>query len=246
MIMAAVATAVAANQLGGLPAPVAHPRRGWPSGCLAGALWALGPTWLQARFEVPLLITTLLLNYVAALLAAYLVSYPAARGRAAGSPRRAIIPDADPAAVPRARRAAPRGRAAAARPAARRVVAASAARCVGYEMRMTGFNAAFSEYGGVDGRRTLLRAMLICGRGLRPRGRDPGAGRPPPLHRRAPSPRPATPGPASRQRCWPAATRRHARRRRVPGGPRRGRRGHGAEHRHPASRSWTWSRPASS
>src|SRR5262245_45653684 len=45
-------------------------------GCVAGALWAIGPAWLQTRFEVPLLITTLLLNYIAAYFAAYLVSYP--------------------------------------------------------------------------------------------------------------------------------------------------------------------------
>ena len=41
-----------------------------------GALWAFAAAWLQVRFDVPLLITTLLLNYVAALLGAYLVSYP--------------------------------------------------------------------------------------------------------------------------------------------------------------------------
>ena len=42
-------------------------------GCLAGALWAIGPAWLQTRFEVPLLITTLLLNYIAASFAADLL-----------------------------------------------------------------------------------------------------------------------------------------------------------------------------
>ena len=160
MIMAAITTAVVANQLGGVPIPVAILVSA-ALGCVAGALWALGPTWLQTRFEVPLLITTLLLNYVAALLAAYLVSYPL-REVGGGVAQTAMIPDA--AQLPYL---APGGRLHAGvlllllLPLAawwlqRRTV-------VGYEMRMTGFNAAFSEYGGVDGRRTLFRAMLLSG-----------------------------------------------------------------------------------
>jgi len=160
MVMAAVATAVAANQMGGWPLPIAIPAA-LAVGCLAGALWALGPTWLQTRFEVPLLITTLLLNYVAMLLAAYLVSYPL-REAGAGVAQTPMVPDATQLPY-----LAPGGRLHAgvllllSLPIAawwleRRTV-------VGYEMRMTGFNAAFSHYGGVAGRRTLLRAMVLSG-----------------------------------------------------------------------------------
>src|SRR6185369_10241794 len=46
------------------------------AGCAAGGAFAWLPGWWQVRFEVPLLITTLLLNYIAALFAAYLVTYP--------------------------------------------------------------------------------------------------------------------------------------------------------------------------
>ncbi len=46
------------------------------SGCVAGGLFALPPAWWQIRFKVPLLITTLLLNYIADLFASYLVNYP--------------------------------------------------------------------------------------------------------------------------------------------------------------------------
>ena len=160
MIMAAVATAVAANQMAGWPMPVAIVAAA-AVGCLAGALWAFGPTWLQARFEVPLLITTLLLNYVAALFAAYLVSYPL-REVGGGVAQTQMIPDATqlPYLAPGGRLHVgvlllvllPLG----AWWLQRRTV-------MGYEMRMTGFNAAFSEYGGIDRRRTLYRAMLISG-----------------------------------------------------------------------------------
>ena len=149
-----------AGWVGDLPAPAAT-RMPMGAGCLAGAAWALGPTLLQTRFEVPLLITTLLLNYVGALLAAWLVSYPL-REVGGGVAQTPTIPD--PTQLPYL---APGGRLHAgvlllvllplgAWWLLGRTVA-------GYEMRMTGLNAAFSEYGGVDGRRTLLRAMVLSG-----------------------------------------------------------------------------------
>ena len=160
MIMAAVATAVVASWVGDLPAPLAIACAA-AAGALAGAAWALGPTLLQGRFEVPLLISTLLLNYVAALFAAWLVSYPLHEA-GGGAAQTATVPDATqlPYLVPGGRLHVgvlllvllP--------------VAASwflARTVAGYELRMTGLNAAFSEYGGVNGRRTLLRAMLLSG-----------------------------------------------------------------------------------
>ena len=124
MIMAAIATAVAANQLGGCAdarSPSSLSVAPWAA--LAGALWALGPTWLQARFEVPLLITTLLLNYVAAAVRGLPRVLPAAGGAVAAVAQTAMIPDAAqlPYLAPGGRLHA--GRAAAARPAARGVVA---------------------------------------------------------------------------------------------------------------------------
>jgi simple sugar transport system permease protein len=160
MIMAAVTTAVVAGWVGDLPAPLAVLLAA-AAGALAGAAWALGPTLLQIRFEVPLLISTLLLNYIAALLGAWLVSYPL-REAGGGAAQTATIPDVTqlPYLVPGGRLHAgvlllvllPIG--------AWWLLGRTVA---GYEMRMTGLNAAFSEYGGVNGRRTLLRAMLLSG-----------------------------------------------------------------------------------
>jgi simple sugar transport system permease protein len=133
------------------------------AGCAAGALWALAPAWLQVRFDVPLLITTLLLNYVAALLGAYLVSYPLRDlGGSAALAQTAAIPiDAQLPYL------APGGRLHAgvlvllvlpviAWWLQRRTV-------IGYEMRMTGHNRWFADYGGIDGRRTVLLTMLVSG-----------------------------------------------------------------------------------
>ncbi len=230
MIMAAVATAVAANQMGGWPMPW----RSWspsPWVASAGALWALGPTWLQARFEVPLLITTLLLNYVAALLAAYLVSYPL-REAGGGVAQTPMIPDATQLPY-----LAPGGRLHAGvlllliLPLAawwlqRRTV-------VGYEMRMTGFNAAFSEYGGVERPADAVSRDAHLGCRVRPGRGHHRAGRHPSLHRyhhhRAGLRLDGLHGRAAGGRR-PAG---HARRGPVPVGSRRGGGGHGAQHRHP-------------
>jgi simple sugar transport system permease protein len=162
MVLGAVATAVAANLLGGLPWFLIVPLS-LAAGCLVGALWALGPAWLQTRFEVPLLITTLLLNYVAIYLAAYLAADPL-RDLSGGAavPQTVTIPEA--AQLPLL-------------PMDGRVHIGVVVLLIlpivvwwflrrtvlGYELRMTGHNPFFAEYGGVDRRRTILRTMLLSG-----------------------------------------------------------------------------------
>ena len=94
MILGALVVALLASSLGDLPGPVLILVAA-VGGCVAGALWAIGPAWLQTRFEVPLLITTLLLNYVAAYFAAYLVSYPFRDVTASGALAQTVmIPEA--------------------------------------------------------------------------------------------------------------------------------------------------------
>jgi simple sugar transport system permease protein len=121
------------------------------------------PAVWEAFLRVPLVVTTLLLNYVAALLAAYLASYPLRdlSGGAALAQTVAIPVDAQlPYLVPGGRLHAgvlvlivlP-------------VIAWWFQRrtVIGYEMRMTGHNRWFAEYGGVNGRRTVLLTMLLSG-----------------------------------------------------------------------------------
>ena len=123
------------------------------------------PGWLQVRLGVPMLITTLLLNYVGALFAAWVVTYPLRDLAAGGVAQTVAIPDA--AQLPDL---APGGRLhlgvlvilvlpLVAWWLQRRTV-------VGYELRMVGHNRGFADYGGVDGRRVLLTMLLsgaICG-----------------------------------------------------------------------------------
>ena len=127
----------------------------------------------RRRFDVPLLITTLLLNYVAALFAAYLVAYPLrdlrrrrrARRRPSRSPTGAQLPYLAPG-----RRASTLGVLRAARAAARRMVAPAPhrARLRDADDRPQPL---FADYGGVDGRRTVLADDAHQRRGLRARRR---------------------------------------------------------------------------
>jgi ABC-type uncharacterized transport system permease subunit len=164
MILGALVVALlaSAHDLASLPGPVLIVVAA-AGGCVAGALWAIGPAWLQTRFEVPLLITTLLLNYIAAYFAAYLVSYPFRDVTASGALAQTVmIPQAAqlPYLVPGGRLHAgvllllvlP----AAAWWLQRRTV-------IGYEMRMTGHNPSFAESGGVDRKRITHRTMLLSG-----------------------------------------------------------------------------------
>ncbi|WP_308638190.1 ABC transporter permease [Paenibacillus silvisoli] len=72
--------------LGGLCAAITAlyvPGPGWYklllaliSGIVAGGIWSAFAGWMDAKFRMNLLITTLLLNYIASLFAGYLVAYP--------------------------------------------------------------------------------------------------------------------------------------------------------------------------
>jgi simple sugar transport system permease protein len=164
MILGALGGAVVALALPGLPFPVA-PIVALLAGCAAGAAWAFLPGVLDVRLGVPMLITTLLLNYVGALFAAWVVTYPLRDAAAGGIAQTPVIPEA--AFLPGL-------------PGARLHAGVAAilvlpflvrwflGRTVaGFEFRMVGHNRAFADYGGIDaGRRVLLATLLsgaICG-----------------------------------------------------------------------------------
>ncbi len=127
---------------------------------IVGGCWAwLGADW-EVRFGVPLLISTLLLNYPARLLASYVASNPL-RDIGSGLPQTHLIPQAGrlPGAVS--------GRfqlglvmvllaAVALSLILRRTVP-------GYRMRVTGLNPRFARYGGVDIERLGRRVMFASG-----------------------------------------------------------------------------------
>lgn len=75
LVIGALVSAVAANALRDLPPGLLLPIT-IASGCAAGGLWALPGAWWQIRFRVPLVISTLLLNYIADHFTSYLANFP--------------------------------------------------------------------------------------------------------------------------------------------------------------------------
>jgi simple sugar transport system permease protein len=162
MVMGALAGATAANFFRSLPAPLLLPLT-LVCGCLAGGLWALPPAWWETRFKVPLLITTLLLNYIAILFASYLVNFPLrdVSGGAAVA-QTVMIPEGIRFGIilPGTRLHAgvivlvmlP-------------ILVAWFFRrtSTGYSLRMSGLNADFAGYGGINTSRMTLLAMFASG-----------------------------------------------------------------------------------
>ncbi|MEA2536723.1 MAG: ral nucleoside transport system permease protein [Chloroflexota bacterium] len=161
MILGALATAVVAGVSGGLPAVVAIPLA-LAAGMAAGAAWAILPAWLQVKVEVPLLIITLLLNYVAILLASYLVTYPLRDLTGAAVPQTATIPaNASLPILIGGTRLHLGVIAVVLVPLA--VLWLQRRTVLGYELRMTGANPEFAAYGGIRTGRMTITAMGLSG-----------------------------------------------------------------------------------
>jgi simple sugar transport system permease protein len=160
MILGALGAAVAALAASGLPFPVA-PLLALIVGCVAGAAWAFLPGILDTRLGVPMLITTLLLNYVGALFAAWVVTYPLRDVAAGGVAQTPIVPEAAWLPILAGTRLHLGVLAIVILPF---VVRWAFSRTVaGYEFRMVGHNRAFADYGGIPAARRVLMATLLSG-----------------------------------------------------------------------------------
>ncbi|WP_051475792.1 ABC transporter permease [Bacillus sp. J37] len=132
-------------------------------GIIAGGLWSLFAGWLEAKFKVQLLISTLLLNYIAVLFASYLVSDPfqdktgsAALAQTAMLEQSVWLPKLFQGMSVHWGF----------------VIAVAAALIMyiifkttsaGYEVKMLGFNPFFASYGGVNRIKVMLTSMFISG-----------------------------------------------------------------------------------
>lgn len=162
MVMGALASAVVADWLRAWPPVVLFPVVVL-SGCLAGGLWALPSAWWESRLKVPLLLTTLLMNYVANLFASYLANFPL-RDLSGGAavPQTRMIPDGIHLGVALSGTRLHWGFIVllvlpfAAYWLLRRTV-------LGYGMRMSGYNPRFAEYGGINMHAMILITMFISG-----------------------------------------------------------------------------------
>jgi ABC-type uncharacterized transport system permease subunit len=132
-------------------------------GIIAGGSWSALAGWLDARFRMNLIITTLLLNYIAALFAGYIVAYPLMdkTGSAAMAQTRMVDQSAW---LPKLFQGMSMH--------AGFIVAVSLAvllylfikyTVMGYEIRMLGYNPLFAAYGGVRRGRLMLVSMFVSG-----------------------------------------------------------------------------------
>lgn len=150
---------------------------------VAGGAWALLSAVLQTRLGVPILISSLLLNYPARYLSSYLVRFPL-RDKASSMVATRAVPDAAqiPALVP-AQSGLGRSMAsglgsdnvlvligrnvnwslAVVAAIAVAVVVINGRTASGYESGMAGFNLRFAIYGGVDTNRLALKVMFTSG-----------------------------------------------------------------------------------
>ena len=162
MVFGALATAVVGHALEPLPGVVAL-LAAVLAGMVAGALWAVLPGWWEAWLRVPLVITTLLLNYVAALFATYIAAYPL-RDRSGGSTlaQTAELPSAMQLPIVVSGTPLHAGVfVALLLPIA--LLWLLSRTSFGYVMRMTGLNRDFAEAGGVPMRRTIVTTMALSG-----------------------------------------------------------------------------------
>lgn len=161
MVLGAMATALTALYL---PGP------GWLkllaglfAGAAAGALWSWFAGWLEVRFGIQLVISTLLFNYIADLFASYLAGGPFKDQTGQGALNQT------PMIEPSAR--LPKLSATSDLHAGLFVVLAAVVAvwlwfrftALGYELRMYGSNRAFGQYGGLRESRMMAWAMAVSG-----------------------------------------------------------------------------------
>ena len=161
MVLGAVSAALAALYVPG--SGIIKMLAALVAGFLAGGLWSLLAGWMETRFKVQLLISTLLLNYVAVLFAGYLVSEPFQDK--SGSAALAQTPMIDQVAwLPKLfpGMSVHMGF----------VIAIVLAiilffilrfTSAGYEVKMLGYNPFFAEYGGINKIKVLLFSMFFSG-----------------------------------------------------------------------------------
>ncbi|TKI58421.1 ABC transporter permease [Brevibacillus antibioticus] len=161
MVLGAVSAALVAIYL---PAPgMIKIVAGIFAGMAVGGFWALLPGFMEARFRIPLLISTLLFNYIAVLFASFLVTEPF-RDRSGSAALAQTVMLEKSAWLPKlfAGMSVHAGFLFA-------IVAALLLFWVlrftpfGYEVKMLGQNSLFAQYGGINRIRVMLTGMFASG-----------------------------------------------------------------------------------
>ncbi|RCW71923.1 ABC transporter permease [Saliterribacillus persicus] len=133
------------------------------SGMVIAGLWSFFAGWMEQRFQINLLISTLLLNYIAVLFAGYLVSEPFRDTSSAGGvPQSVMINDA--VKLPALFEGTNLHMGFIFAVVATIILAFIIKRTTfGYEVRMLGQNRFFAQYGGINRKKVMFTSMLISG-----------------------------------------------------------------------------------
>ncbi|TXK74700.1 ABC transporter permease [Paenibacillus sp. N3.4] len=132
-------------------------------GIVAGGVWSAFAGWLDVRFRMNLIITTLLLNYIAALFAGYLVAYPLKDKTGSAALAQTMMVDKS-VWLPKLFQGMSIH--------AGFIIAIGLAvllyvfikyTVAGYEIRMLGHNPLFAGYGGVNRGKVMLASMFASG-----------------------------------------------------------------------------------
>ncbi|NMO95090.1 ABC transporter permease [Paenibacillus lemnae] len=133
------------------------------AGVIAGGLWSVMAGYFDARFAVNLLISTLLLNYIADLLAGYLVAYPLKDTSGSAAMAQSAMLDKS-VWLPKLFSGMPLHIGFVFAVVLAVIIYVLLKRSViGYEVRMLGGNPLFALYGGINRGTMMLGAMFFSG-----------------------------------------------------------------------------------
>ncbi|WP_338555359.1 ABC transporter permease [Paenibacillus sp. KS-LC4] len=130
---------------------------------IAGGLWSAFAGWLDARFRMNLLITTLLLNYIASLFAGYVVSYPLMDRSGSAAMAQTVMVDKSVWLPKLFQGMSLHAGFLFALLGAIALAWFMRYMVKGYEIRMMGGNPLFASYGGVNRGRLMLYSMFVSG-----------------------------------------------------------------------------------
>ncbi|GKU75609.1 ABC transporter permease [Paenibacillus sp. L3-i20] len=133
------------------------------AGIIAGGIWSAFAGWLDAKFRMNLLITTLLLNYIAIFFASYMVTYPFKDNTGSAALSQTIMLD-QPAWLPKLFSGYSLHVGFVLAVVGAIILYAYLKHTVkGYEIRMLGGNPLFASYGGIQRGKLMIASMFVSG-----------------------------------------------------------------------------------
>lgn len=132
-------------------------------GIIAGGIWSAFAGWLDAKFRMNLIITTLLMNYIAALFAGYMVAYPFKDKTGSAALAQTMMIEKGVWLPKLFQGMSIHGGFIIAIALAVLLYLFIKYTVAGYEIRMLGYNPLFAGYGGVNRGKVMLTSMFASG-----------------------------------------------------------------------------------